>query len=89
MKWVKICQLITCYCKLGPMVRHYALKPKASIRLYLLKRSLRELFGLLSTWICIQTHYLVSLRALTERPELSQRGQIVFGLSESSHREAE
>ncbi len=30
------------------MVRHYALKPKASIRPYLLKRSLRELFGLLS-----------------------------------------
>ena len=33
------------------MVRHYALKPKASIRPYLLKCSLRELFGLLSTWI--------------------------------------
>ncbi len=33
------------------MVRHYALKPNASIRPYLLKRSLRELFGLLSTWI--------------------------------------
>ncbi len=39
------------------MVRHYALKPKASKRPYLLKRSFRELFGHLSTWICIQTHF--------------------------------
>ncbi len=35
---------------LGHMVRHYALKPKASIRLYLLK----TLSGFVATWICIQ-----------------------------------
>ena len=37
---------------LKPMVQQYALKPKASIRLYLLKNSLNELSGLQSTRIC-------------------------------------
>ncbi len=55
------------------MVRHYALKPKASIRPYLLKRSLRELFGLLFTWICIQTHNLYTNPRGQKSKELSKR----------------